>query len=84
MKQTAEEKLTQWCREKSYRGVLPDVLEKVKLDLGLSDQDIFSNLDEVEKKDVMADRLLFQKWIELVHETKRLKLMKGFLSHVAG
>jgi len=82
MKETAEEKLKAWCREKSYRGVLPEVVEKVKVELGLTDEDIFGNLDFVEEKEVMADRLLFQKWIELVHETKRLTAMQGFLRNV--
>lgn len=79
MKKTAEEKLSDWIVARGYRGVTPEVVESQKLKLGLSDVDIFFSLDEIEKKEVMEDRLLFQKWIELVHCHKYIKSLKHVL-----
>lgn len=79
MKKSSQEQLADWIASMEHRPVSPAAMERKLRESNFTESELFKNLDEQERKDLLSDQILFDKYIESMY-LHRQKLGMGKLN----
>jgi len=79
-KKSSQEQLADWIASMEHRPVSKTVLERKLKESNLTESEVLKGMDETEKKDLLSDQILFDKWIECIYNHRQKSAMEKFLN----